>query len=92
MPGRVGRRHHRSFENTKAEWEAQANAVGVEVAAGVSKKVKLLVAGDPDSLSGKARRATELNIPIVHEAAFASMLTRQHYLERGTRPGSLSHV
>ncbi len=66
------------YEKTKAEWTTQANAVGVEVATGVSKKVKLLVAGDPDSLSGKARRATELNIPIVHETAFASMLIHQH--------------
>jgi len=42
----------------------------------VTKKVKLVVAADPDSLSGKARKATDYGIPIVTEDAFAVMLQR----------------
>jgi DNA polymerase-3 subunit epsilon len=37
----------------------------------VTKKVALLVAADPDSLSGKAREARDYGIPIVGEAALA---------------------
>jgi len=36
--------------------------------------VRLVVAADPDSLSGKARKAVDYGIPIVTEAAFASMV------------------
>jgi len=44
----------------------------------VTKKVKLVVTADPDSLSGKARKAADYGIPIVTEEAFAAMLERGH--------------
>jgi len=36
----------------------------------VTKKVTVVVAADPDSLSGKARKAADCGIPIITEAAF----------------------
>jgi DNA polymerase-3 subunit epsilon len=44
--------------------------------------VKLLVAADPDTLSGKGRKARDYGIPVITEDAFAGML------DRGIRTGS----
>ena len=57
-------------------WEKRAEAAGLVPRSAVTKKVKLVVAADPDSLSGKARKATDYGIPIVTEDAFAVMLQR----------------
>lgn len=40
----------------------------------VTKKVKLVVAADPDSLSGKAKKARDYGITIVDEAGLAALL------------------
>lgn len=53
---------------------AQAAAAGIRVTTGVSKQTTVLVAADPDSLSGKAKKARELAVPVVSEAAFLSVL------------------
>ncbi|TDW31086.1 exonuclease domain-containing protein [Cryobacterium psychrophilum] len=58
-------------------WEGELLARGFTPWRAVTKKVKLVVAADPDSLSGKARKARDYGIPIVDEAA----------LERMTRNG-----
>ena len=42
---------------------------------GVTKKVKLLVAADTDSLSGKARKARDYGIPIVGDATLARLVS-----------------
>lgn len=42
----------------------------------VSRKTKLVVAADPDSESGKARRARELGIALIAEPVFLTMLQR----------------
>lgn len=55
-------------------WEERARASGLIVGRNVTKKTVLVVAGDPDSLSGKARKARDYKIPIVTEMAFAHML------------------
>ena len=57
-------------------WEDRAVAAGLVPHAAVTKKVRLVVAADPDSLSGKARKAAGYGIPIVAEEAFARMLVR----------------
>jgi len=44
------------------------------VAAAVSKKVSLVVAADPDSLSGKARKAREYGVPVVGEEYLGRLL------------------
>ncbi|MCT2582362.1 hypothetical protein [Actinophytocola gossypii] len=42
------------------EWETRAAAFGLTVTAGgVTKRTRLLVAADPDSLSGKAGKARQ---------------------------------
>jgi len=59
------------------EWERRAGAVGLTVTSGgVTKRTRLLVAADPDSLSGKAGKARQYDIPIVTEDAFAKLLER----------------
>lgn len=52
----------------RSEWEAALRELGYEPKSGVTKAVKLVVAADPDSLSGKARKARDYGIPIVGEA------------------------
>lgn len=59
-------------------WTARAAAAGLTPWPGVTKKVALVVAADPDSLSGKARKAADYGIPIVTEQAFEQMLGALH--------------
>lgn len=56
-------------------WAERARAAGLTVGNGVTKKTVLVVAGDPDSLSGKARKARDYKIPIITEMAFADILS-----------------
>lgn len=62
-----------ALELPREEWEARAAAVGLDVG-GVTKNSKVVVSANPDSMSGKARRARVLGIPIVDEKTFAMML------------------
>lgn len=62
-----------SMDLPRETWEARAAAYGLQTG-GVSKKTVLVVAANPDSRSGKARRANELGIPIISEKHFASLL------------------
>ncbi|OFR37360.1 exonuclease domain-containing protein [Corynebacterium sp. HMSC077D03] len=61
------------FDLPREEWERRAMAVGLSVG-GVTKKSVLLVAANPDSMSGKARKAREYGVPIIGETAFARLL------------------
>jgi DNA polymerase III subunit epsilon len=59
------------------DWERRAVAVGLTVTpGGVTRRTRLLVAADPDSLSGKAGKARQYGIPIVTEDAFGKLLDR----------------
>lgn len=51
-----------------------AEAAGMTVVERVTKKLDMLVVADPDSLSGKARKAREYGIRIVAETAFWPMI------------------
>lgn len=51
------------------EWEQELTALGYRPWGAVTKKVRLVVAADPDSLSGKAKKARDYGIPIVNEKA-----------------------
>jgi DNA polymerase III subunit epsilon len=42
----------------------------------VTRRTRLLVAADPDSMSGKAKKARRLGLPIVHPVAYQGMLAR----------------
>jgi hypothetical protein len=52
----------------------RASAAGLVVGSSVTKKTSLVVAADPDSLSGKARKAGSYGTPVVAEGAFATLL------------------
>jgi DNA polymerase-3 subunit epsilon len=60
----------------RPEWEQRAVNAGLLVHPAVTKTVKLLVAADPDTLSGKGRKARDYGIPVITEDAFAGMLAR----------------
>jgi DNA polymerase-3 subunit epsilon len=60
----------------RADWHADLTSRGYVPGAGVTKKSRLVVAADPDSLSGKARKAREYGIPVVSEAGLTSLLER----------------
>lgn len=49
-------------------WEQRLRALGLVPWAAVTKKVAVVVAADPDTLSGKARKARDYGIPVVTEA------------------------
>lgn len=55
------------------EWEARATRHGLTVGS-VTKRTRLLVAADPDSLSGKAAKARQYGIPIVTPEAFDTLV------------------
>lgn len=55
-------------------WESRALSAGLAVKGGVTKKTALVIAADPDSMSGKADKARTYGIPIVSEDLFAGML------------------
>lgn len=62
-----------SMELPRETWETRAAAYGLQTG-GVSEETVLVVAANPDTRSGKARRAQELGIPIISEKHFASLL------------------
>jgi DNA polymerase-3 subunit epsilon len=51
-----------------------ASAAGVQVVSSVTKKLDFLIVADALSESGKARKAREAGIPLVHETVFWSTL------------------
>lgn len=55
-------------------WKERARAAGLEPCDSVTKKVRLVVAADPDSLSGKAKTARKYGIPIVTPESFSGMI------------------
>ncbi len=64
------------MDRPREEWVRTAADAGLVPWPSVTRAVALVVAADPDTLSGKARRAASLGIPIVTEQAFARMLER----------------
>jgi len=58
----------------RADLEVQARTLGLRTTSSVSGKTQLVVAADPDSLSGKARKARDLGIPIVDYPTYLQML------------------
>ncbi|ASD22762.1 DNA polymerase III subunit epsilon [Cryobacterium sp. LW097] len=61
------------MSRTRSELERELRELGLVPWRAVTKKVKLLVAADADSLSGKARKARDYGIPIVDEATLARL-------------------
>lgn len=63
-----------SMSRPREQLEAALLAAGFATAPAVSKKVGLVVAADPDSLSGKARKARDYGIPVVSESFLLQIL------------------
>lgn len=63
-----------SMSRTREAWERDARAAGLSPWPYVTRRSRLVVAADPDSLSTKARTARRYGIPVVTEAAFAALL------------------
>ena len=57
----------------RSTWEERARTAGL-VPAGIAKSTKIVVAADPNSLSGKASKAQAYGIPIITEDAFERLL------------------
>lgn len=58
----------------RSDWEAELRGRGFTPHPTVTKKVRLVVAADPDSLSGKAKKARDYGIPIVNEDGLRKLL------------------
>lgn len=76
---------------SRSELEYEARMRGLWVTGSVSKKTKLVAAADPDSLSGKARRARSLGIPIVDYSTFIQMMEQLESCEEGGSLGDTSY-
>jgi DNA polymerase-3 subunit epsilon len=55
-------------------WEGDAISYGLAVGGNVTKRTRLVIAADPDSMSGKAKKARQYGIPIVDPTAYQDML------------------
>lgn len=62
------------FRVGRDEATQRAREHGVVIVESVTKKTQLLVAADPESLSGKAGKARKLGIPIISESDFWHVL------------------
>jgi len=62
------------MQRGRAEITAQAQAAGLRMMTSVSRKTTVVVAADPDSLSGKAENSRALGIPVVNEHTFMRVL------------------
>ena len=64
----------------RSDWDAELRYRGFTPHPTVTKKVRLVVAADPDSLSGKAKKARDYGIPIVSEDGLRKLLeTHDHH-------------
>lgn len=63
-----------SMDPTRDWWEERARSVGLRVGANVTRKTRLTVAADPDSMSGKAKLARRYGIPIVHPSGYLRLV------------------
>ncbi|MCL2735117.1 MAG: exonuclease domain-containing protein [Propionibacteriaceae bacterium] len=62
------------MSRSREDLERIAVAAGLHPHPGVTKKVSVVVAADPDSLSTKARKAADYSIPIITESGFLKLL------------------
>jgi len=60
----------------RAEWEQRVRAAGL-VPGGLARSTRILVAADPNSMSGKAAKAQSYGVPIITEDAFERLLAEQ---------------
>ncbi|WP_253867835.1 exonuclease domain-containing protein [Promicromonospora umidemergens] len=63
-----------AMDEPRDVWERRAGAAGLLPRPAVTKKVRVVVAADPDSMSGKARKAESYGIPVISESGFGRLL------------------
>ncbi|KQP57182.1 exonuclease domain-containing protein [Agreia sp. Leaf283] len=63
------------MRRSREDWHRELEQRGFVPRPAISKKVKLVVASDPDSLSGKARKARDYGIAIVNETGLERLLS-----------------
>lgn len=63
-----------TMQRGRAEITAHARAAGLRMTSSVSRRTTVVVAADPDSLSGKARDARACGVPVVNEHVFLRVL------------------
>ncbi|MEK8226445.1 hypothetical protein NKG05_10785 [Oerskovia sp. M15] len=56
-----------AMTRAREEWERDARAAGLSPWPNVTQRTRVVIAADPDSLSGKARTARRYGIPVVGE-------------------------
>ncbi|MFB9661799.1 exonuclease domain-containing protein [Glycomyces mayteni] len=66
-----------AFAESKSFWADRLRAAGLTVAPNVTKKTALVVAADPDSMSGKASKARQYGIPVVGADTLDAVLARR---------------
>lgn len=69
-----------SMRPDREEWQEQARQFGLRVGERVTKKTRLLVAADPDTMSGKAKKARQYGIPIVHPSGYLRLVDQMRHL------------
>jgi DNA polymerase-3 subunit epsilon len=57
----------------RSEWESELSQRGYVVGS-LTRRTRILIASDPDSASGKAKKAREYGIPIINEEALTRLL------------------
>ncbi|WP_035735408.1 exonuclease domain-containing protein [Glycomyces arizonensis] len=65
-----------SFAESKQYWAERLAEAGLHVSGTVTKKTGLVIAADPDSMSGKATKARRYGIPVVGVEAVDLVLAR----------------
>ncbi|WP_205325005.1 PolC-type DNA polymerase III [Glycomyces sp. YM15] len=65
-----------SFAESKRHWADRLESAGLKVAPSVTKKTVLVVAADPDSMSGKAAKARQYGIPVIGTESLDLVLAR----------------
>ena len=58
------------------ELVAEAEALGLVPMSSVSRRTKVVVAADPDSISGKARMARDRGVPVITVTAYLRLCNR----------------
>lgn len=61
-----------SMKRSREVWDSLATAKGL-ITGSITKSTKLVIAADPDSMSGKAAKARSYGIPIISEEAWEHM-------------------
>ncbi|MEV7962024.1 exonuclease domain-containing protein [Oerskovia paurometabola] len=65
-----------AMTRSREDWEREARGAGLAPWPNVTKRTRVVIAADPDSLSGKARTARRYGIPVVSERVFEELLGR----------------